>query len=382
MKSLNFQRNKSLFRVTNEKETKRKTNWDRIVYLILLFLFVLFIIYYLLNKVLMVHAYGHVIIESTKIRLTDDARIAEMRVHEGDSVLVGDTLFTYSLDLDQDINGPNAGGAALSIAGLSGGSKGNTDYWWLKELYNVKKTIAINTIKVNENTELIKNFEGELKRMTNEVILDVLPKQRLDYLQTEIFKLKAESLKLVGENNQLYGLMKTLKPFDAPTNKPATIGNINISSSSKSSGQKSFFTTDLLFSGELLSDLHYFTAPMDGLVTRIFIQPTETALKTEEIMTLHKNRPAYIKAYFEQEDLANFKEGDIFKVTFPDGSTSYGMLKRFYIATYVLPEEFQKKYEPTTRSVAADIYPLNSEDLAKWKAFYKMGVDISKFKFQ
>ncbi len=330
----------------------------------------------------MVHAYGHVIIESTKIRLTDDARIAEMRVHEGDSVVVGDTLFTYSLDLDQDISGPNAGGAALSIAGLSGGSRGNTDYWWLKELYNVKKTIAINTIKANENTELIKNFEGELKRMTNEVILDVLPKQRLDYLQTEIFKLKAENLKLVGENNQLYGLMKTLKPFDSPANKPATIGNINISSSSKNSGQKNYYRTDLLFSGELLSDLHYFTAPMDGLVTRIFIQPTETALKTEEILTLHKNRPAYIKAYFEQEDLANFKEGDIFKVTFPDGSTSHGMLKRFYIATYVLPEEFQKKYEPTTRSVAADIYPLNNEDLAKWKAFYKMGVDISKFKFQ
>ena len=121
---------------------------------------------------------------------------------------------------------------------------------------------------------------------------------------------------------------------------------------------------------------------MDGIVTRIYIHPTETVLKTEDIMTLHKDRPAYIKAYFEQEDFNSFKEGDIFKVTFPDGSTSYGLLRRFYIATYVLPEEFQKKYEPTTRSVAADIYPLNAEDLAKWKAFYKMGVDISKFKFQ
>ncbi len=332
----------------------------------------------------MVHAYGHVIIESTKIRLTDDARISEMRVNEGDSVLVGDTLFTYSLDLDQDISGPNAGGAALSIAGLSGGSRGNTDYWWLKELYNVKKTIAINTIKVNENTELIKNFEGELKRLTNEVILDVMPKQRLDYLQTEIVKLKAENLKLVGENNQLYGLMKTLKPFDQPSGKPASIGSIKITTSQKNSGggDHKFMASDLYFSGELLSDLHYFTAPMEGIVTRIFIQPTETALKTEEIMTLHKNRPAYIKAYFEQEDLDNFKEGDIFNVTFPDGSSSYGVLKRFYIATYVLPEEFQKKYEPTTRSVAADIYPLNNQDLAKWKAFYKMGVDISKFKFQ
>lgn len=264
-----------MFRVTNEKDIKKKRNWDRIVYLILLFLFALFIVYYLLNKLLMVHAYGHVIIENTKIRLTDDARIAEMKVQEGDSVMIGDTLFTYSLDLDQDISGPNAGGAALSIAGLSGGNRSNTDYWWLKELYNIKKTIAINTIKVTENTELIKNFEGELKRLTNEVILDVMPKQRLDYIQTEIIKLKAENLKLVSENNQLYGLMKTLKPFDAENGKPPTITGLKLNSQN-GGNVKNHIVTDLYFSGELLSDLHCFTAPMDGIVTRIYIHSAET----------------------------------------------------------------------------------------------------------
>ena len=44
-------------------------------------------------------------------------------------------------------------------------------------------------------------------------------------------------------------------------------------------------------------------------------------------------------------------------------------------------EEFQKKYEPTTRSIAADIYPVDSTEIVKWKAFYKMSVDISKLKF-
>ena len=175
--------------------------------------------------------------------------------------------------------------------------------------------------------------------------------------------------------------MKTLKPFDNSNNKPVTIGNINLSSSVKNSLTYNYLTSNLLFSGELLSDLHYFRAPMDGIITRIYIHPTETALKTEDIMTIHKNRPAFIKAYFEQEDLADFKNGDIFKITFPDGSTSYGVLKRAYIATYVLPEEFQKKYEPTTRSVAADIYPIKESELLKWKAFYKLGVDVSKFKY-
>lgn len=379
MKSLNFQRNKALFRVSNEQEIKKRRNWDRIIYLVLLIGFLGFMLVYAFNKILILHANGHVIIESSRIRLTDDARLEQVFVEEGDSVNIGDTLFTYSLDMDLDISGSGAAGASISIGGFTG--KTNADNWWLKEMYNIKKTISINNVKINENTGLIKSYQLELKRMTNEVILDVMPKQRLDYLQTEIVKLKADIQKINQENAELNSLMKTLKPFE---NSPAppSIKNLKLTSQGKhSSGGNNDFVKDLKFSGELLSERHYFTAPMDGIVTRIYIHSTETALKTEDIMALHKDRPAYIKAFFDQEDLANFKIDDVFTVTFPDGSKSYGVLKRFYIATYVLPEEFQKKYEPTTRSVAADIYPLKEEDLKQWKAFYKMGVDISKFKY-
>lgn len=379
MKSINFQRNKSLFRVSNEKEIKKKRNWDRIIYLALLIGFVLFLIVYAFNKILIVHANGHVIIESSRIRLTDDARIEHIWVEEGDSVAIGDTLFTYSLDMDQDINGSGSAGSSISIGGFTG--RTNSDNWWLKEMYNIKKTISINNVKINENNELIKSYQLELKRLTNEVILDVMPKQRLDYLQTEIVKLKADNQKINQENAELNNLARTLKPFENSA-KPPSISNLKLTTVGNNGNRsKDDFVMDLKFSGELLSERHFFTSPMDGIVTRVYIHSTETALKTEDIMSLHKDRPAFIKAYFEQEDLANFKIDDVFTVTFPDGSKSYGVLKRFYIATYVLPEEFQKKYEPTTRSVAADIYPLNEEDLKQWKAFYKMGVDISKFKY-
>lgn len=376
MKSINFQRNKSLIRITNEKKIRKRRNWDRIVYLILLFAFILFMLYYLMNKFVMVHAFGHVIIESTKIRLTDDARLDQMYVHEGDSICKDDTLFSYSLDLDQDIDG--AGASSLSIGGMT--ATGSKDYWWLKELYNIKKNIAVNNVAINENNQLIKNYEGELKRITNEVILDVLPKQRLDYVQTEIMKLKAQNLKLKGENGELNELMKTLKPFDnAPTK---TVNGIKINSAAGGSSiAEHFQNQEVKFSDELLSEKRYFRAPMDGIITRIYIHSFETALKSEDIMTMHKDHPAFIKAFFDQEDVGHFKVGDVFKITFPDGSTSLGYLKRFYIATYTLPEEFQKKYEPTTRSIAGDIYPVNYEEMSKWRTFYKMSVDISKFKY-
>lgn len=325
----------------------------------------------------MVHAFGHVIIESTRVRLTDDARINEININEGDSVLAGDTLFSYALDLDQDING--SGATALSVGGVN--SVGGKDYWWLKESYNIKKNMALNSVRVRQNLSLIKSYEDELKRITNEVILDVLPKQRLDYVQTEIMKLKSDNLKYQSENGELSSLLATLKPFE--DQKSTSINDIKLNGKGGNvNGLLEYMKKQkMTFSDELLSEPRYFKAPIDGIITRIYIHSYETALKTEDILTLHKDHPAYIKAFFEQEDINHFKEGDIFTVTFPDGTKSQGILKRFYIATYTLPDEFQKKYEPTTRSIAGDIYPLNEAEKAKWRTFYKMSVDISKFKY-
>ena len=372
MKGVNFQRNKSLIRIVNEQNVVTNKNWDRVLYISLLILFGLFMLYYLSTKFLYMHAYGHVIIDNTRVRLTDDARILKLYVNEGDSVNVYDTLFTYSLDLDEDIN--NAGGSqALSINGISSGGR---DDWWTKELFALKKKIALNDIDVSENISLISNYQKEIKRLSNEVILDILPKTRLEFVQNEMLRLNTENQKLNRENSELKNLIKTAKP--------STYKNVNsrfsLTNNQNSNGDKRT-ATSLNFSDELLSETKYFKSPMTGIATRIYIHDFETALKSEDIISLHVAAPAFIKAYFEQEDLKYFKINDVFNIEFPDGTISKGFLKRFYIATYTLPEEFQKKYEPTTRSIAADIYPVDSLEIKKWRTFYKMSVDISKFKY-
>ena len=373
MKSVNFQRNKSLIRVVNEQNSKKKKhrNWDRILYIGLLGFFIVFMAYYFFAKYVYVHAYGHVIIENTHIRLTDDARIIEFYAHEGDSIQKNDTLFSYALDRDDDINGQST--QSLNIGSIAATGK---DDWWVKELFALKKKITLNNIDVSENGSLIANYKSEIKRLSNEVILDVLPKSRLEFVQNEIFRLNTENQKLQRENSELYGLIKTLGPT---TNKSRySASNIRLKGGARSTSSD---LEKLAFSEELLSEPKYFKSPISGVSTRIFIHNYETVLKSEEIMSIHQARPAFIKAYFEQEDLRYFHEGDIFNIDFPDGTSSKGILKRFYIATYTLPEEFQKKYEPTTRSIAADIYPLDSAEINKWRAFYKMSVDISKLKF-
>ncbi len=376
MKSINFQRNKSLIRVVNEPDKKaKKRNWDKLIYIALLAILVCFGTYYFIDKGFFVNAQGQVLIDETHVRLTDDVRLLEYKVKEGDSISMGDTLFCYAFGLDK-VNGTSSIGTDGSI-NLNAG--GNEDMWWFKESFSIKKKIATNRISLEKNKILIDSYEKEIKRLTNEVVLDVLPKTRLDYAQTQILNLKTTNAKLAAENSEFAGLASTLHPFD---NK-GRVDFVRSGGSLIGNGGYSFFKGGTVsnFSGEILSEPKFFRAPLEGIVTRVYIRQHETALKSETILTIHKRYPTTIKAFFEQQDLRYFKVGDIFTLTFPDGTVSQGILRRFYIATYNMPEEFQKKYESTTRAVAADIYPLTKEDSDKWCAFHKMSVEITKFKY-
>lgn len=366
MKSISFQRNKSLIRVVNEEKIRKSRNWDRIIYLILLSLFLFFVVYYLIHKAFYINAKGQVLLESLSIRLTEDARILDIKVAEGDSIRMNDTLFVYAGE-----NKKSSGGSSISLTNSGGGGD---DSWWWKEVYNLKKKISLNLIDIKRNDELIDSYKSELRRITNEVILDVLPKTRLEQLKGEITKLTADNDKLKSENSQLQGMIAQLGP--------GTIPDGNATTSIRTDGKNGLTNGNShYFSGELLGAPRFFLSPIEGIVTRVYTNAFETALRSEQIISLHKNYNLTIKAFFEQDDLDQLHQGDVFKIEFPNGTESLGVLKRFYFATYAMPEEFQKKYEPTTRTISADIYPLNDEEAKKWKAFYKMGVEISKFKY-
>jgi hypothetical protein len=366
MKSISFQRNKSLIRVVNEEKIKKSRNWDRLIYLILLALFLFFMAYYIVHRSLYVRANGQVLLESLNIRLTEDARILAFNVSEGDSVRVNDTLFAYATGEKKDGNG----GTGISIG--SGGGEG--DSWWWKEAYNLKKKISLNTIEIGRNSELLQSYRSEVRRITNEVILDVLPKSRLDQLKGEVTKLVSENEKLQKENAQLSQMISEL----GPASVKSASSSVRVEGGGSNSGNRN---ARYNFSGEYLSEPRFFLSPIEGIITRLYLHQYETALKSEPVVSMHKNYNLTIKAFFDQENLQEIREGDIFKIEFPDGTISMGVLKRFYFATYAMPEEFQKKYEPTTRAISADIFPLNDEEAKKWKAFYKMSVEISKFKY-
>lgn len=380
MKSLNFKRKEdSYLRYFDEKnnKSKRPFNWDRFVYIILLCLALFFVIRFMVKNYFYIEGNGQVLFENLDIRHTDDIRILEFLKEEGDEVKIGDTLFTFFLDEDM-LGGGGGGTNGVSIA-----NGGKTSDWIEREIYNLKKNTDLNRIRIKDNEELLGIYEEDVDRVRNEVILDAVSHTNLENLEYQIEKLQTQISLDKAENRifakQIAYLTELAKQQQEPQKieiqQSTNSTGINVSPGGNGKDQL------VLTSYEDQQMYQIFTCPIEGTITRIHKQPFEVALKSETILSIHQANKVRIKGFFDQQDLAYLNEGDYVDIEFADGTQSIGLINRFYSATYILPEEFQKKFEPTTRTLAADIVPIGENDLHIWKKYYKLSVKISKRTF-
>lgn len=374
MKSVNFKRRGTEIRTLPEATKSSRRKWDRITYILILFILLGFGIYYAYTKVFYTKAQGQVMYENIDIRLLDDCRVTRYFVHEYDSVKVGDTLFEYIDDKTDNLAQANGGGGNVSVSVSAG--RGGDNSWIEREILNKREKIASSEAKRKENLSLIKSYEAELERIRASVVLGVLPQSRLDVRQNEIVQLKAEVSRIEEEIAETKKILAQLKSELSSYNQGSETVTENINVNSGIGGGIGGADPE-----DLSKKKKYFISPIAGSINRIYTLEYETALRDEVVLAIHKKSPIFVRAYFDQEDLQDVAIGEEFQITFPDGTVSRGVLKSFYYSTIPLPEEFQKKYEPVSRSVVGDIYPVSSEEALQWKNFYKMSVDIKKFKY-
>ncbi len=377
MKSINFKRRGTEIRTLPEESRTARRKWDRITYIFILLILLGLGIYYATTKLLFTRAQGQMMYENVDVRLLNDCRVTRYFVHEYDSVRVGDTLFEYIDDKDNNDNGNAGGNVSVSV----NAGRGNDNSWIEREILNKRDKIASDESKRKENSSLIKSYESELERIRASVILGVLPQSRLDVRQNEIIHLQAENSRLVEEIQETKKIISQLEAELASSTQSSQPSNTNVNVNGASAGQGGSQNSGSSGLSDLEKKKKYFISPIDGSINRIYTMEFETALRDEVVMAIHKKSPIFVRAYFDQEDLADVGVGEEFTVTFPDGTVSKGILKSFYYSTIPLPEEFQKRYEPVSRAVVGDIYPANIEEAKLWKNFYKMSVDVSKSKF-
>lgn len=382
MKSVNFKRRGTEIRTLPEESRTARRKWDRITYIAILIVLLGLGIYYASTKVFYTRAQGQVLYENVDIRLLDDCRVTRYFVHEYDSVRVGDTLFEYINDNDDvDDGGEGGNGGNVSVSVNAGG--GN-DYSWIeREIFNKREKIATTEAKRKENLSLIKSYEAELERIRASVVLGVLPQSRLDVRQNEIVQLKAENSRLAEEISETKKIISQLQAQLASAGNGSNSGqsSVKVKTGGGQGGGSGDTDGDNGGLAEVEKKKQYFISPIAGTINQIFTKEFETALRDEVVLSVHKKSPIFIRAYFDQKDLDQISIGEEFTVTFPDGTVSKGILKSFYYSTIPLPEEFQKRYEPVSRAVVGDIYPVNIDEARRWKDFYKMSVDVSKYKY-
>lgn len=371
MKSIDFKRQGSTIRVRQETKAKKPANWDRIIYILVLTVLGGVLLNYFCSRWLFVHADGQILFENVNIRLTTDSRIMKYYVDEDDSINVGDTLFSYEFNHLVSDNS-NSSNTQIQISD----KKTNYDDWvWLdKEIYNLQNKISQDKIIISKNTSLILKLDENMKRITQEVLLGVLSKEKIESANTERSNIEAQSQQMkeeISHAEQMISDLNAKKSFymRAPANlnvdAQTKIGTIQVGNPN----------------GSINNGLNYYLSPISGAVNRILTSEFEVALKQDEIISLRSNKQMYIKAFIGQEDINDLKVNDLVNIEFPNGEKQVGKVKRFYYATYILPDEFQKKFEPTTRDVAVDIYPLDSNNAKDWQNFYKMSVKITKCKY-
>ena len=360
-----FKYQKSVLRTVEEPPVKKKFNWDRFLFIMAILLLTCYIVYKTYTRVALVTVNGQVLIDKMNIHFTEDVRIREIFVEEGQSIEEGDTLFSYRYEDRDDVEGMN-----LNLASPTYRPSRDLSNWFLREKMNVKRQIAMKKSEIEGVLLGVQIKKRELEEQKKQILLGVDVAYKIPPLLTNISELEADINVLKEEIKVLRKHLAALRVQEKKAmraDKEAFQEKQDLALQSNGGGEN--WDRDI-----------YYICPIDGLIGRILNSPNEVCYESENVMTVHKLDKLKIRAYFDQESHREIKIGDEVTVQFPDGTIGRGVIHNFYISTYPLPPEFQNKHEPMERSVVADVLPLNEEEARHWTGYYKMAVKIIKSK--
>ncbi len=352
MRSADFKRTESKIRVLQEVRPKKgRINWDRAIYFVLLISAMVSILFFLARNNLFVRAEGQVLFRKLDIQFTQDVQIVEFTKAAGDKVRIGDTLFMYH---DEAVFKRPVVDKVTPVIHTTENLE-----WIERERIDTRKKIELAKLRVKDFQRLSQVTISEKNRVEQEIFLDVYPASKLDPYVHRLIQYDGGEAAAYEDIRFQEQYLHWLRVQEGIERRQLALRN-------------------KATPAELPVLLQAYISPVNGFITQIFKEDFEVALESDIVMSVHKPTNLFIQAFYDQKFLKHLREGDLVDVKFPDGTHSKGIIERFYGATYQLPSEFQKTYEPVTRSIAADITPINEIELEKWKAFYKLNVHISK----
>ncbi|MDT7831166.1 hypothetical protein RQM59_02175 [Flavobacteriaceae bacterium S356] len=333
MNKFSYTKGKAIIRTLKEpKVKKKKLNLDRILFILIILALCFWLLSFVYNKTVWIEGNGQMLMEKVDVNFTNDIRVKEIFINEGDTVCVGSRLFNYYQDdFDSD--------ASLVLKNFDRKEKQYTN------LQDLIKEIYLKRLQLKSLKERLAFLNEQEKKAIKLILLDVYTKVKLDAIIQQKMLLENQINLL---KNELYFLRLQRKNISPDTT--ISVGGGNFGNS--------------------------YISPIEGVVGQILKNSEESCYKAENVMTIHDVEKVFIKAYFDLKDLAHVKKGSIVLVEFPDKTISEGIINKLYISTYKAPTEFQKKYEPTERNILTEIVPLDKEQVPEWGKFYKLNLKV------
>jgi multidrug resistance efflux pump len=353
MKNFNFKSKTSVIKTLKEPpKAKQKINWQKWSWIGILSMIVLFCGFRVFNGVVVLRGKGQVELEKQALTFTNDVKILDILVEEGQEVKKGDTLFFYHNEYN-DI-GNSIRNSYNAIKPID---------WIERERLNLEKQIALKDIEKENLSARLKFKQDEFKHQQDLVLLGV---NNIEYtltsIESDIMKIQVQRKILKEEisflKQHLYRLRQQEKEMQKLEADKQNFENV------------------------MINEITPYVALIDGIIGNINFSTNEVCYEKQDVMTIHQKENISIRAYFDPELMGYLAINDVMQVQFPDGMKGLGRIGNIYISTKELPVEFQSKYEPVQRNVVIDIMPITEEEGARWINFYKMTVDISKLKYE
>lgn len=322
---------------------KKRINWDRMVYLAILFAILGSLLFYLIKNFYFISAPGLVVKESYAVLLPYDIRIDQLYVAEDDSVTSGDDLLAFERDFRIDDN------TLIN-------STRSVDEWITKERFSANRNIRVKTVEIEENNKRIEKIEEQIAKLEKLVILDVSGANRIEQYEMEIVGLNSQNRILQEEIKYWRGYLADLPRY------------------------KEEYQSTLLEQLNANSAVTVFKAPISGRIANINYKQYDLVYKGDIILNIEL-QDEYVRAYIAQDEYGSIFEGDIVNVIFPDNKRSKGVIEKIYRNLEQLPPEYQDDTRSTVRRFLAIVRPLNEEEQEEWRLNNNLSVEIRKRRF-
>ncbi|PCE62555.1 HlyD family secretion protein [Sediminicola luteus] len=337
MKKFSFKQKGSILRMVEEPVIKkRKWTLDRILYVSFLLLLISFITHFLYKTINVISGNGQIVLQKVSVSFTEDIRLDRFMVTQGDTIKKGDTLFSYFMENDTELFQNE-----LRLKQI------NEDH--NQKLWDLEKEIGFKQIESDALLRQLQDLDKQRPWLVDKVVLGIATRSELEIFDQKRAQTQGLQWEVAEEIAHLMHLKQSLK----------RTGNSLVAQYSQGMGYR-----------------HYIS-PLNGIGGLIQLQPSEVCYREQEVLSVHNPEKLQIRAYFNPKHQARLFPGNTVKVRFNDGVVSEAKIDRTYIATYALPSEFQKKYEPTERNLLVDLSPLDSKEEGIWKKYYLMDVELS-----